>query len=74
VISTTKGSGLKATLKYLERVVIQWGGFNVGKIGRTIMTTNNKVTESECENFIKHLSIEKERYNPSLKALINFQV
>jgi multimeric flavodoxin WrbA len=74
VISTTKGSGLIATLRYLERVVIQWGAFNVGKIGRTIRTTNNKVTESECENFIKHLSIEKQKYNPSLNALINFQV
>jgi len=74
VISTTKGSGLKSTLKYLERVVIQWGGFYAGKIGRTIRTIDNKITESECENFIKYLSIEKESYNPSLNALINFQV
>jgi len=74
VISTTKGSGLKSTLKYLERVVIQWGGFYAGKIGRSIRTIGNKITESECENFIKYLSIEKESYNPSLNALINFQV
>ena len=74
VISTTKGSGLKSTLKYLERVVIQWGGFNAGKIGRSIRTINNKITESECENFIKHLSIKKEDYKPALNDLINFQV
>ena len=74
VISTTKGSGLKSTLKYLERVVIQWGGFNAGKIGRSIRTINNKITESECENFIKHLSIKKEDYKPALNHLINFQV
>lgn len=74
IISTTKGSGLRATLRYLERVVIQWGGFNVGKIGRSIRTIDNKITESECENFIKHLSIKKEDYKPALSALINFQV
>jgi multimeric flavodoxin WrbA len=74
VIATTKGSGLKPTLKYLERVVIQWGGFNAGKIGRNIINIDNKITESECENFLRHLSINKENYKPSLKALINFQV
>ena len=74
VISTTKGSGLKSTLKYLERVVIQWGGFNAGKIGRSIGTIDNKITEKECEDFIKHLGIKKEEYKPSLNALINFQV
>ena len=74
VIATTKGSGLKSTLKYLERVVIQWGGFNAGEIGRSIRNIDNKVTESECENFIKHLRLEKENYKPALDALINFQV
>lgn len=74
LIATTKGSGMKSTLKYLERVVIQWGGFNAGKIGRTIRTIDNKITQGECENFINHLSMEKENYKPSLNALINFQV
>lgn len=74
VIATTKGSGLKSTMKYLQRVVIQWGGFNAGKIGRSIRNIDNKVTESECQNFIKHLSMNKENYKPSLDALINFQV
>jgi multimeric flavodoxin WrbA len=74
VICTTKGSGLKPTLKYLERVVIQWGGFNAGRIGRTIRNIDNKITEIECENFIRHISMNKENYKPSLNALINFQV
>ena len=74
VISTTKGSGLKSTLKYLERVVIQWGGVNAGKIGRNIRNIDKEITESECENFIRHLSMNKENYKPSLNALINFQV
>jgi len=46
IMSTTKGSGLKTTLKYLERVVIQWGGFNAGQIGRTIRTIDNKITQN----------------------------
>jgi multimeric flavodoxin WrbA len=74
VISTTKGSGLNSTLKYLQRIVIQWGGFNAGRIGRNIRTINNKISQSECENFINHLSMSKENYKPSLNSLINFQV
>ena len=74
VISTTKGSGLKYTLKYLEKVVIQWGGFNAGKIGRSIRNIDKKISKSDCENFINHLSMKKESYKPSLKALMNFQV
>lgn len=74
VISTTKGSGLKSTLKYLERVVIQWGGYNAGKIGRSIRNIDNKITERECESFIVHLKMNKKKYKPSLNSLINFQV
>jgi len=61
VISTTKGSGLKSTLKYLERVVIQWGGINAGKIGRSIRNIDNEISRSECENFIKYLSMNTRR-------------
>lgn len=74
VIATTKGSGLKTTLKYLERVAIQWGAFYSGKICRNIGNINHKITEHECENFIKHLNMDKSIYKPSLNALINFQV
>lgn len=74
LISTTKGSGLKSTLKYLERVTIQWGGFNAGKIGRTIRNIDNKIKRDECDNFIKHLNMRKEDYKPSLSSLTNFQV
>lgn len=74
VISTTKGSGLKTTLKYLERVVVQWGGYNAGKIGRDIRTINNKINESECRDFIKYIKLDKKYYRPSLNALIHFQV
>ena len=59
VIATTKGSGLKATLKYLERVVIQWGGFNSGKIGRNIGNIDNEVKVMEVKKFIDHIEMDK---------------
>lgn len=74
VIATTKGSGLKFTLKYLERVAIQWGGFNAGKIGRSIRNIDNEVEVREVEKFIDHIEMDKEHYKPSLDALIHFQV
>lgn len=74
VIATTKGSGIKTTLKYLERVAIQWGGFYSGSICRNIGNINDKITEHECENFSKHLKMNKSIYKPSFNALINFQV
>lgn len=74
VMATTKGSGLKTTLNYLERVAIQWGGINAGRIGRSIGTMRDLVRDQECESFIRHLESDKRAYKPSLKSLINFQV
>lgn len=73
VIATTKGSGLKDTLNYLEKVVIQWGGINSGSIGRSIRNINKKVVKSECKNFIDHIKMDKKYFKPSLKALTHFQ-
>ena len=74
VIATTKGSGLKYTLKYLERVAIQWGAFNAGKIGRSIRNIDNGIEFKEVKKFIDHIEMDKEKYKPSLDALIHFQV
>lgn len=73
-IATTKGSGLKETLEYLERVGTQWGTFNSGSIGRSIRNIENEVTEKECENFIRNLKLEKAKYKPTLESVINFNV
>lgn len=74
VVSTTKGSGLNSTLEYLENIGTQWGTFNSGSIGRNIRTIDKKVTENECENFIKNLRREKFQYKPNLKSVLNFNV
>lgn len=73
-VSTTKGSGLKETLKYLESVGTQWGAINTGAIGRNIRTIDEKVTEKECENFIKHLKTQTSEYKPSMESILNFQI
>lgn len=74
VISTTKGSGLKSTLKYMESVGIQWGTINAGAVGRNIMSINKKVKEKECEKFIKYIKTDKHEYKPSLESILNFQM
>ncbi len=74
VIATTKGSGIKFTLSYLERVVIQWGGINSGKIGRNIRNIDKEVNKNECKKFIDQIKMDKRLFKPSLKALTQFQV
>ena len=74
VMATTKGSGLSSTLKYLEKVVTQWGGIKTGRIGRNIRNIEKNITEKECECFIHHLKMDRKEYKPSLDSLLNFQV
>lgn len=74
VVSTTKGSGLKYTLKYLERIGTQWGTYNCGSIGRDIRSIKKEVTERECEKFVQSLKSKKSTYKPSVESIINFSV
>lgn len=74
VVATTMGSGLKSTSAYLERVVVQWGAFNTGKVVRSIRNMDQKIEAGEIKNFIKHIQMDKSDYKPSLSGLINFQV
>lgn len=74
VVSTTKGSGLKNTLKYLENIGIQWGMLPSGMIGRSIINIDRPIERKECESFIKNLKIEKIKHCPPLRSIINFNV
>lgn len=74
VVATTKGSGLKSTLEYLQSIGTQWGAFNCGNIGRNIRTIDKEVTDKECEAFIKSLKKDKCLYKPSLKSVLNFNM
>ena len=72
-VSTTKGSGLKATLSYLENVGVQWGGLRGGKLGRSIFNIDKPIKYKELSKFTSLLDNPK-RYSPSLSELIAFEV
>jgi len=73
VASTTAGSGLKETLDYLEKVVIQWGAHPTDRVGRSL-TRADPIVEAEVASFVWHLRNDPGRYRPSLRQLIFYQV
>ncbi|HAX72528.1 MAG TPA: flavodoxin family protein [Firmicutes bacterium] len=73
-ISTTKGSGLEGTLDYLDCVVTQWGGYQTGRIGRTIRNVDHAVSEKECQKFIESIQMDKSDYKPRWESVKNYQV
>lgn len=72
-VATTKGSGLKATLSYLQNVATQWGALNAGAIGRTIFNLEKPVGKREIAKFLQLLD-DPESYAPTLHQLIEFEV
>ncbi|OON93046.1 MAG: hypothetical protein ATN33_06165 [Epulopiscium sp. Nele67-Bin001] len=68
---TTKGSGVKKTAMYLNKVALLWGALNGGTITRGMSTINNPVTKKECQKFINCML--SSNYSPSLKELSYFQ-
>lgn len=72
-VATTKGSGLKATLSYLKNVAAQWGAVPAGTVGRTIFDLAKPVTPGEIARFSLLLEAP-ERYAPTLRQLIGFEV
>ncbi|MEA4964632.1 MAG: flavodoxin family protein [Oscillospiraceae bacterium] len=72
-VATTKGSGLKSTLSYLQSVAVQWGAMPIGGIGRTIRNSKVPVSKKELSGFLKLLQVP-ESYRPPLNSLINFEV
>lgn len=72
-VATTKGSGLKQTLTYLQSVAQQWGAMSVGRIGRTIRNIDKPVTSKELSGFLKLLRAPQS-YRPSLDDLITFEI
>lgn len=74
LVATTSASGLKETIKYLEKTAVQWGAFPTGSIGRTVRTINNNINPNEYDNFVKHLFMDRKKYNPNINQLIFFQV
>lgn len=73
-VVTTGGSGLKETLGFIEKTLITWGAMPLGKIGRTIVSTEEKIKESEVKKFIKYLKIDKSEYSPTTNQIALFSV
>lgn len=72
-VATTKGSGLRKTLSYLESMAVQWGAIPAGKVGRSIFTQDRPVSEKELKKLIRLLQIPQE-HTPTLSQLLNFEV
>nr|WP_307992381.1 flavodoxin family protein [uncultured Niameybacter sp.] len=73
-IATTAGSGLKATLNYLEDVVKQWAAVPAGRIGVSLRTINNDIESKTLKQFIKFIEEGTSTYKPSLSTLMDYQV
>jgi multimeric flavodoxin WrbA len=73
-VATTSASGLKETIKFLEKTAVQWGAFPTGSIDRTVNTLAKAVEPKEYSKFVDHLFIEKKHYSPKINQLIFFQV
>lgn len=74
IVATTAASGLKDTFKSLDKLLIQWGAFPTGSIGRTASNSKNPIRYEEYKNFLNHLSMKKEDYKPTLNQLMMFQI
>lgn len=72
-LATTKGSGLKLTLDYLENVVLQWGAMPAGRIGRTIRNAKKPLDERELDKFVLLMN-EPQKFSPNFSALMDFEV
>lgn len=72
-VATTKGSGLRKTLSYLESMAVQWGAIPAGRVGRSIFTQDQPVSEKELNKLIRLLQ-QPQEHTPTLSQLLNFEV
>lgn len=74
VVCTTKGSGLKNTVSYLEDTAVVWGMIVVGHITKNVRDDMTVLSEKEREVSNLLLHCEPKNYKPSLQTLIQYQV
>lgn len=72
-VATTKGSGLRKTLSYLENMAVQWGAIPAGRVGRSIFTQDQPVSEKELNKLIQLIQ-QPQEHTPTLSQLLNFEV
>lgn len=72
-VASTKGSGLKATLSYLDNIATQWGAIPAGSVGRSIFNQETPVNQKEISKFLHYLN-HPEHFAPSFSQLMSFEV
>ncbi len=72
-VITTAGSGLGAVKKYINKVVVQWGGIPAGSITRTV-SDKSIVEIAQLKRFISRVRDPKFNIQPSWYQIIMFQV
>ncbi len=72
VLATTKGSGLRQTLKYLQSVAVQWGAIPAGTVGRTIRDIGNPIADKELSRFIRMMD-RPSSFRPTCGQLLDFE-
>lgn len=73
-VTTTAASGIKDTFRSLETVAIQWGAFPTDGISRKSKDLYRAIDEKEYKQFLKHIAMPREKYRPSTRQMIHFQV
>ncbi|WP_157949916.1 flavodoxin family protein [Vallitalea okinawensis] len=74
VVSTTAASGLKNTTQYMKEVCDQWGLAHLGVIKKTYKDIPYQLSNNEKDLIKGFLSFNREKYQPSMAQLIQYQV
>lgn len=74
VVSTTAGSGLKKTVKYLEDTAVSWGMSPIGHITKKVIDLPYELNTKEIDILMGVTTWRKENYRPSLNTLMQYQV
>ncbi len=73
-IVTTAYSGIKETLRYLDKAGMDWGMLPAGHISRNAGNSQSPVTPKEIKQFISLINSNLKTYQPTLRQLMSFSV
>ena len=74
LVATTGGSGLKNTLNSIKETMLQWGVDVTDTIGRTGISRNNDIKDTEIKNFVAHLNTNRKSYKTTFRQIFMFNI
>lgn len=74
MIVTTAASGLKDTVNYLRKVLVQWGTAPLGSITKTFRQLPYTLTKEDVEKLDALVAFNKIHHRPHMADLIQYQV